>query len=226
MKFAYKLPIVWTLVLKNLKCYITHIPKNFRNTSQQWYLLRYIHSALLHVLGTQSAHNPGQLWSNDHGVYTYCDMLLKLCTCNSRTDSAAKEYALRHRGRRLLDATAFRRLKQRLRKTVVLHLRHTRMPTDYTDIKQLICPNCSCGTTALKKLTRCHTRNTSWCSSASTPLVAEHASVSGRSSSRCEAEVVVSTRQSSSAQWGRCPAIAEGGLNVLGRFRGLLSHWI
>lgn len=219
-------PLYESLFKKSLKCYRTRPKKlSFRNTSQHGYLLRYIHSALLPVLETHSAHSPGQLWSNDH---TYCDMLLKLCTCNSRTGRAAKEYALRYRGRRHLDdldATVFRRLEQRLRETKVQHLRYTWMPMDYTNINQWRCPNCSCGTTALKKLTPCHNRNTSWWSSAST-LVAEHASVSGRSSSSCEAEVVVSTRQSSSAQWGRCQAIAESGLIVLGRFRGLLSGWI
>jgi hypothetical protein len=41
----------------------------------------------------------------------YCDMLLTLGACNSRAGTAAREYALRYRGRRHPDANVFRRLE-------------------------------------------------------------------------------------------------------------------
>jgi hypothetical protein len=48
----------------------------------------------------------------------HCDMPLTLGTCNGRDGTAAREYALRHPGRRHSGTNVFRRLEQRLRGTV------------------------------------------------------------------------------------------------------------
>jgi hypothetical protein len=109
-----------------------------------------------------------------------CDMFLTLSTCNSWSDTAALEYALRYLGRSHQDANVFRRLK---------HLRKTystcdyKSPTDSSYRSQWRCHDCISAMWAVENLTRYGMkigaisivvpRKTSWPSNASLPLLAE-----------------------------------------------------